>query len=120
MEMDFSHCWDCPLGLGPAVSIALTAAAFLFAAIRLYRATTIALRFFGGCAAGVAFLLYAGLTKYVGWHGLAVTTGPNALPFSYAVLFLCGWLAVTALVVHAARSRRPTSASSPAASLSRP
>ena len=120
MEMNFSHCWDCPLGLGPAVSTALTAVAFLYAAVRLYRANTITVRFLGGCAAGIAFFLYAGLTHYIGWHGLAVTTRPDALPFRYAVLFLFGWLAVTALVVHAARSRRPTSASSGDASLSRP
>ena len=109
--MNLDSCWDCPLGLWPAFATAIAAVVLLYAALRLDRARTRAIRLLGCASGGIALFLYAGLTKYVGWHGLAESTGPNPLPSYIRFLFLGTWLAVSALAFRLARTARPRSAS---------
>ncbi len=113
MEMTLDYCWDCPLGLWPAFATAFAAVVLLSVAVRLDRARTQAIRLLGCASGGIALFLYAGLTKYVGWHGLAESTGPNPLPSYSRFLFLGTWLAVSALAVRLARPARQRSASTP-------
>ncbi len=114
MEINFDQCWGCPLGIRPALAVALAAVFFLFIAVRLYRARRAPIRFVGSGAAAIAVLLYTGLARHVGFHGLAMVSGPDPLPSHFRFLFFATWLAVSAAAFHLGRSR--ASSAAPAAS----
>ena len=113
MEMDFGHCWDCPLDLSTALGIAVAGLPLLFLAVRLYSSRSTPVKFLGGCAAGLTFFVLGGVAKYVGTHGLSVSRGAVDLPFYTRFLFLGGLLLVSTAVFYLGRRRSPPSDTSP-------